>query len=118
MEAGIVGAERAAGIQWLGSPGGMPSARMLPLSFYDKGAPDFILTGNSSAYLFFSTLSFAASYPVQRRNAAKSEGRRPAVNHRGSTHYARGGVEEFAWQIYRLFFETRIRERKPLRPSD
>jgi hypothetical protein len=118
MEAGIVGIERAAGIQWLASQGGMPSARMLQLSFYDKGAPDFTATGNSAAYLFFSTLSFAASYPVQRLNAAKAEGRRPAVNHMGSPHYARGGLEEFASRMYKLFFETRIRERKQPRPSD
>jgi hypothetical protein len=114
IEDGIVSAQRAAGMQWLESRSGMPSARMLPLSFFDKGVPTFIVPGNSAAYLFSSTLSFAASYPVQRLN----EGRRLAVNHRGSTHYARGGVEDFASRMYRLFFETRIRERKRPWPSN
>ncbi len=119
IEAGVLTAERAAGMQWLAPRGGMPSARMLPLSFFDKGASTSIVTGSSSGYLFFSTIiSFGANYPVQRRNASPMEGRHPAGDRGGSTHYARGGIEEFGRRMYRVFFEIRIRERKHPRPSD
>jgi len=118
IEPGIVRVERTAGMQWLASRGGMPSGPMLSPSFFEKRTPSSIVTSNSTAYLFFSTLSFAANYPIQRRNAAPPDGRHPANNHEGSTHYARSGIEEFGRRMYRMLFETRIRERKKPRPSD
>ena len=118
IEAGIVRADRTAGMQWLASRDGMPSGPMLPPSFFEKGTPSSIMPSNSTAYLFFSTLSFAANYPIQRRNATPADGRHPAINREGSTHYASSGIEEFGRRMYRVFFETRIRERKKPRPSD
>jgi hypothetical protein len=118
IEARVVLADRAAPLQWAASPDGSGSTRILPLSFFDKTTQFSSVTIGSTVYLFFSTLGFGANYPVQRRATEPAHGRRAALEYGTSAHAARGGIEEFGRRMYRLFFETRVRERKAPRPSD
>ena len=118
IEARVVWAERAAAMHWLTSRDGPGAGRILPLSFFGKAAYSSTVKTDSTAYLFFSTLSFGANYPIQRRASIPADGRRAALEHGNSARAARGGIEEFGRRVYRVLFETRIQERKARRPSD
>ncbi len=121
IETRVVRAEPAAMMPSLASRDGAPCGRILPRSFFDKATFDkatysSTVTTGSTAYLFLSTLGFGANYPMGHRQATfPADGRHAAG---GSTHAARGGIEELGRRLYRLFFETRIREGKQRPPSD
>ena len=115
----VVRAERAAMMPSLASHDGSPSVRFLPRSFLDKATYSPTVTTGSTAYLFVSTLGFGANYPLGHGHATyPADGRHAAFEHGRLTHAARGGIEDLGRRLYHLFFETRIRERKPRPPSD
>ena len=124
----VLPTERTAARQWLAARDVPGFPRLLPLPFFDRAAFDkaafdrvaFSPAGPtaSTAYVFLSALRFGVNYPIQRPAGIAADGRRAALPHLSDAHAARGGIEELGLRVYRVLFETRIRERKPRRPSD